>query len=132
MIRVLSLFLLLMLMMLKAMAADLPELRQDVRDSVISTKITAAYTASRQLNPLKIHVHTEQGVVHLSGNVKNKQAYVRALRIAKKTHGVKRIDTSQLHIRKVNTGFTDALITARVEAAVLEAKVLDDESIPLV
>jgi hyperosmotically inducible protein len=32
----------------------------------------------------------------------------------------------------ITTNLTDAYITARVEAAVLKAKVLDDESIPLV
>jgi len=71
-------------------------------------------------------------VVKLSGFVKNKDAFVDALRIAKNTAGVKSVRTTDLYIKKVNTAFTDAFITAQVETAVLKAKVLDDESIPLV
>ena len=42
------------------------------------------------------------------------------------------MDTDSLEIKLVNTTLTDTYITAKVEAAVLKAKVLDDESIPLV
>lgn len=48
------------------------------------------------------------------------------------TKGVKEVDTDELIIKQVNTAFTDAYITTKVEAAVLKAKVFDDESIPLV
>ncbi|MGL6036306.1 MAG: BON domain-containing protein, partial [Legionella sp.] len=42
------------------------------------------------------------------------------------------IRTQDLHIKQVNSVVTDTFITTRVETAVLKAKVLDDESIPLV
>lgn len=110
---------------------SLNEITQDISDSVISTKITAKYTENMMLNPLKIGVSTEKGVVTLSGHVKSKKAFVEALRLAVNTKGVRHVDTDDLHIKKVNTAFTDAFITAKVETAVLKAKVLDNESIPL-
>lgn len=115
-----------------AQAADLKEIEQELSDSVITTKITAKFAKNKNLNPLKISVSTMDGIVKLSGNVKDKQAFVDALRLAKATKGVKAVDTENLDIKRVNTSFTDAYITAKVEAAVLKAKVLDDESIPLV
>lgn len=115
-----------------AQAADFKELEQEISDSVITAKITAKFTRNKNLNPLKIGVSTVEGEVKLSGHVKNKQAFVDALRLTKNTSGVKRVDTDDLHIKKVNTAFTDAYITAKVETAILKAKVLDDESIPIV
>lgn len=112
--------------------APLSEMRQELGDSVISAKITAKYTENRLLNPLKIGVTTDKGVVTLSGHVKSRKAFVEALRLAVNTQGVRQVDTEALHIKKVNTSLTDAFITAKVEAAVLKAKVLDDDSIPLV
>jgi len=112
-------------------ANNLTEIEQEISDSVITAKITAKFTENK-LNPLKISIDTDDGVVTLSGNVKDKQAYVDALRIAKNTKGVKSVQANELDIKRVNSSFTDTFITARVETAVLKAKVLDDESIPLV
>ncbi|NCT56745.1 MAG: BON domain-containing protein [Legionella sp.] len=113
-------------------ASDLKTLEHELSDSVITTKITTKITESKHLNPLKISVSTDHGAVKLTGNVKNKEAFVEALRLVKATPGVESIDTDNLNIHDVNTSITDAYITAKVEAAVLKAKVLDDESIPLV
>ncbi|KGP62487.1 ornithine racemase [Legionella norrlandica] len=113
-------------------ASRLMEIEQELSDSVITTKITAKFTESRHLNPLKISINTENGVVTLGGYAPDKEAFVEALRIAKNTKGVKTVHANNLHIKKINTAFTDAFITAEVETAVLKAKVLDDESIPLV
>ena len=113
-------------------AADIKGIEQELNDSVITTKITAKFTKNKNLNPLKISVSTTDGVVKLTGYVKDKQAFVDALRLTKATKGVISVDCRHLEIKRVNTAFTDAYITAKVEAAVLEAKVLDNESIPLV
>lgn len=113
-------------------ASGLKEWEQDISDSVITTKITAKFAESKNLNPLKISIDTEEGVVTLKGFVKDKQAFVDALRIAHDTQGVKAVKDNELYIKQVNMSVTDAFITARVETAVLKAKVLDDESIPLV
>jgi hyperosmotically inducible protein len=115
-----------------ASAANLKKFEQELSDSVITTKITTKFTKDKNINPLKISVTTEHGLVTLKGHVRDKEAFVNALRLTKTTKGVKAVDADELEIKQVNTTFTDAYITAKVEAAVLKAKVLDDESIPLV
>lgn len=122
------------LMLLANMSYALPEaeLEQELSDSVITTKIIAKYTKNKQVNPFKIHVATVDGRVRLVGFVKDHIAFSEALRLAKNTRGVKTIDARELKIKQVNLAFTDAYITTKVEAAVLKAKLLEDESIPLV
>jgi hyperosmotically inducible periplasmic protein len=112
--------------------ADLKGIEQTWSDSMITTKITAKFTQDRDLNPLKISVSTQHGTVSLTGHVKDNAAFVKALRIAKNTQGVKSVETEELIIKPVNTAITDTYITAKVETAILKAKVFDDESIPLV
>lgn len=106
--------------------------KENLSDSLISTKITAKYTKDHDLNPLKITVSTHNGIVHIKGHVKDKASYVKALRLAKETKGVRVVEADNLSIKQVNTTFTDAYITAKVETAILKAKVFDDETIPLV
>ncbi len=115
-----------------ASGADLKKIEREISDSVITTKITTKFTQDKHLNPLKIFVSTQNGVVTLRGHVKDKEAFVSALRITKGVKGVQRVEADELEIKQVNTAFTDAYITTKVEAAVLKAKILDDESIPLV
>ncbi|MGQ3891803.1 BON domain-containing protein [Legionella sp. CNM-4043-24] len=115
-----------------AHADDLRSMERQIEDSVITTKIEAKYTKNRDLNPLKIFVSTQNGVVTLKGHVKDKEALIAAIRLARSTTGVKQVECNDLEIKQVNTAITDTYITAKVEAAVLKAKVLDDESIPLV
>jgi hyperosmotically inducible periplasmic protein len=113
-------------------ATDKKHLENNFSDAMITTKITSKYTESKNLNPLKIDISTTDGIVSLSGHVKNKAAMREALHLAKTTQGVKSIHARNLHIKRVNTSITDAYITTKVEGAILKAKILDDESIPLV
>ncbi len=113
-------------------ATDVKTIEHELSDAVITTKITSKYTENKKLNPLKIGVSTEHGTVKLSGHVNNRAALVEALRLAKATNGVKSVNAEDLDIKRVNTSFTDAYITTKVEGAILKAKILDDESIPLV
>ncbi len=122
---------LLLFCMSQTQAGKLKAIEQDISDAVITTKITALFTKNKNLNPLKISVSTDNGLVTLKGFAGTHEAFVKALRIAVNTRGVKGVNVNDLHIKQVNTYFTDALITARVETAVLKAKVLDDETIPL-
>ncbi len=113
-------------------AAPLKKIEASLSDSVITTKLTAKFTKDTQLNPFKVYVSTNHGRVTLKGHVKNKEAFIEAIRVTKSTKGVRSVNADQLEIKPVNTAFTDAYITAKVETAILKAKVLDDESIPLV
>ncbi|WP_238583965.1 MULTISPECIES: BON domain-containing protein [Legionella] len=108
------------------------EFEQQISDSVITAKITAKFAKNSDLNPLKISVSTKDGIVTLKGNVKDKQTFVDALKLVKVTKGVKAVEADDLEIKQVNTALADTYITAKVEAAILKAKVFDDESIPLV
>lgn len=112
--------------------APLKKIEENFSDSVITTKLTAKFTKDTQLNPFKMTVSTHQGRVTIKGHVKDKAAFIEAIRIAKSTKGVRSVNVDQLEIKPTNTTFTDAYITAKVETAILKAKVLDDESIPLV
>ena len=112
--------------------ADLKKIEGEIADSVITTKITSKFTKNIQLNPFKISISTDNGRVRLTGFVNNKAAFNEALRLTKATKGVKTVDVRHLEIKPVNTAFTDTDITPKVEATLLKAKVLDDESIPLV
>lgn len=131
-LRHLILLLFLMVAMTPIFAADFKAFEQELSDSVITAKITAKITKNKDLNPLKMSVTTLDGVVSLSGHVKDKDAFMQALQLVMDTKGVKSVDTDNLEIKRVNTSFTDTYITAKVEAAILKAKLLDDESIPIV
>jgi len=122
----------LMSLLTSVQATNLKQIEQGISDTVITTKIKTKIANDKNLNPLKISVSTYHGVVTLRGHAKNRHAFVDALRLAVATKGVRSVDTTHLDIKRVNSAFADAYITTKIEAAILEAKVLDDESIPLV
>ena len=126
------LHILLILSVSYAHAADIKKIEEGLSDTVITTKIKTQFTKNKNLNPLKISVTTNHGVVTLKGHAKNSLAYVDTLRIVTNTKGVRAINTTEFDVNVVNSAFKDTYITAKVEAAILKSKVLDDESIPLV
>lgn len=113
-------------------ATDMDHLEQTWSDTVITTKIKAEFTKNPHLNPLKISVKTHDGAVTLRGHAKNNTAFVTALRIVAHTEGVRAINTSHFDIKAVNSSLKDAYITTKIEAAILEAKVFEDDTIPIV
>jgi hypothetical protein len=60
-----------------------------VDDAAISTKIKASLIKDQELKAFDIHVDTDHGIVHLSGNVDNMVQKSDAVRIAKGTANVK-------------------------------------------
>ena len=58
-------------------------------DTGISTKIKASLIKDQQLKAFDIHVETDHGVVHLSGNVDTSIQKADAVRIAKGTANVR-------------------------------------------
>lgn len=111
---------------------EINEVKQKLSDTVITTKVNTSLAKNGKINPFKLRVTTKNGLVKLSGTVSNKKVFVDILKLVKKTKGVKGINIRDLKIQEVNMPITDAYITAKVETAVLRAKVFDDESIPLV
>ena len=116
--------------MSQAQAAGLKN--QPSADTVITNKITAQFAQKTNLDPSKVSISTEKGVVKLSGEVIDKQTFVDAFWLARTTRGVKLVDVDDLEIKRINTTLSDAYITAKIETSVLKAKIMDDESIPLV
>jgi len=65
------------------------KVKENVKDSVITTKIKAEYAKDKEVSALKIHVVTDdKGVVTLSGNAKSSAEADKAVMIAKNTKGV--------------------------------------------
>lgn len=65
------------------------KVKENVKDSVITTKIKAAYAKDKEVSVRKIKVHTDdKGVVTLSGNAKSSAEADKAVMIAKQTKGV--------------------------------------------
>lgn len=65
------------------------KVKENVKDSVITTKIKAEYAKDKEVSALKIHVDTDdKGVVTLSGNAKSSAEADKAVMIAKNTKGV--------------------------------------------
>jgi osmotically-inducible protein OsmY len=58
-------------------------------DTAISTKIKASLVKDQELKAFDIHVDTDHGVVHLSGNVQTSLQKADAVRIAKTTTNVR-------------------------------------------
>jgi len=71
-----------------------------VKDSVITTKIKAKLAADKMRSLADVHVDTDRnGVVVLSGNVRNQQAADAAVSLARKTEGVTSVQ-NKIKIKK--------------------------------
>lgn len=118
--------------MIFAAPNELSGVKQKLSDTMITAKINTSLAKNGKINPFKLRVTTKNGLVKLDGTVSNKKTFVDILKLVKKTQGVHGVNISAVKIQEVNMPITDAYITAKVETAVLRAKVFDDESIPLV
>ena len=64
-------------------------IKENVKDSVITTKIKAKYAKDKAVSALNINVETDgKGVVTLSGNAKSRAEADKAVKIARNTKGV--------------------------------------------
>jgi hyperosmotically inducible protein len=62
-----------------------------VKDTAITTDVKARFAADTTVSALSIKVETTNGVVHLTGDVKSKAEADKAIEIAKKVDGVKKV-----------------------------------------
>lgn len=62
-----------------------------VDDSVITTKVKAAFLAEEKLKVLQINVETFRGTVQLSGFVESRAMADRAVRVARNVSGVRAV-----------------------------------------
>lgn len=73
-----------------AVAAE--KLDESMGDGTLTTKIKSKMALDDFVDANTINVDTVDGVVTLTGSVKNEQARTRAVQLAKETNGVKRVD----------------------------------------
>ena len=73
---------------------------QPVGDAWITTKVKADLLATPDVSGLAIDVDTKDGVVMLKGAVDSKAQADKAIAVAKKIDGVKKVDSSALTVKK--------------------------------
>lgn len=71
---------------------------EPINDAWIKTKVASKITGDPQLNPLNIDVDVDDGVVTLSGVVKNRAHRAEAEKLARNTQGVTRVQ-NELQIK---------------------------------
>ena len=69
-------------------------------DAWITTKVKTDLLATPDVSGLAIDVDTKNGVVMLKGSVDNKAQADKAVAVAKKIDGVKKVDSSGLTVKK--------------------------------
>jgi hyperosmotically inducible protein len=67
-------------------------------DSWITTKVKSELISNQGTHGFDVHVTTEHGVVMLSGSLPDEHDIARAHDVAAQVQGVRRVDTSELHI----------------------------------
>ena len=67
-------------------------------DSWITTKVKSELISNQGTHGFDVHVTTEHGVVMLSGSLPDEHDIARAHEVAAQVQGVRRVDTSELHI----------------------------------
>jgi osmotically-inducible protein OsmY len=77
-----------------ASTATRPSFGQTIDDSVITSKVKAAFVKDPQVSTLDIHVETFKGVVQLSGFVRTQADINKAVQVARGVEGVKSVRNS--------------------------------------
>ena len=74
-----------------AFAADSDKPSTFVKDSVITTKVKAAFAADPLVKATEVKVETFKGTVQLSGFVQSRESADRAVQLAREVKGVKAV-----------------------------------------
>jgi len=86
-------------------------------DTSITSRVKAKLVADSQINPFKIDVDTNEGVVRLSGAVDQRDVRARAAELARSTDGVVRvINDIEIGDRSMGEQLDDATITTKIKA----------------
>lgn len=88
-----------------------------LEDTAIASKIEAKLTSDPQINPFKIDVDVNEGVVRLSGAVKKPEVRAEAEKLARNTEGVKEVyNEIEIGERSIGERLSDGAITTKVKA----------------
>jgi hyperosmotically inducible protein len=101
------------------------EVKESVADTVITTRIKAAFASDKAVSVRSIKVDTDaKGVVTLSGNAKTQSEVDKAGRIAYDTQGVTSVNNNitvgapkKTVTGRVKEGVSDTIISGRVKSA---------------
>jgi hyperosmotically inducible periplasmic protein len=91
---------------------------EQLDDATITAKVEAKMTEDPQVSAFNVDADTNNGVVRLSGTVKTQQAKAEAEKLARDTHGVKRVinDIKVGETRDVGDRVSDTEITTKIKA----------------
>lgn len=88
-----------------------------LEDTEITTKIKAKLTGDPEINPFKIDVDTNEGVVRLSGTVEKPMVRAEAEKLARNTEGVTRvINDIRIGEKSMGERLDDSAIVAKIKA----------------
>ncbi len=91
--------------------------KEQIDDSVITSKIEAKLGADPQVSGFNVGVDTMGGVVRLSGTVKTEEARQEAEKLARDTRGVVRVENDiEVGERTLGERLSDAGITTKIKA----------------
>jgi len=100
-----------------------------VSDASINSAVENKISSDQSLNGTTIKIHTEKGVVNLSGNVDSATQADAATELAQSTDGVTDVDSSKLTIKDSQHPIEDAVITAKVKGMFIQQKLFGDKDI---
>jgi hyperosmotically inducible protein len=88
-----------------------------LEDTAIASKVEAKLTSDPQINPFKIDVDVNEGVVRLSGSVEKPEVRAEAEKLAWDTEGVRDVvNEIKLGERTLGERISDGTITAKIKA----------------
>lgn len=89
------------------------------KDSAITAKIKSLFALEPNVKSLNISVTTNNGIVHLSGNVDTGLQADKVVEIAQGVSGVKDVNNSKLTVTSSESYTEDAFITAKVKGTIM-------------
>lgn len=98
-------------------------------DSVITAEIKALYAKSSLVRATDVQVTTINQNVVLSGEVKTKSQYERAITLADSVSGVQTINAENLSLKASKAPLIDSYTTAKVKSSFLKEKLFGSKAI---
>ncbi len=100
-----------------------------VEDTEITLAIYGKFTGDPMLNPLDINVRTKDGVVSLIGQLETKNQRDEAIKQARETDGVHKVEAYELLVIESDQPMTDTWITSKVKAVLIKEKLFSKRDI---
>ncbi len=107
----------LLIALLMGACASTQTVSSQVNDVALVAKVKAKLVADPEINPFRINVDSNEGVIRLSGAVEKRSAKREAARLASRTEGVRRvINDLTIGDETIGQQIDDATLSGRVKA----------------